>query len=77
MNKYEEALKDILDSKDFEYSGESVYLMQILVKRATPMKPYNQSRIDFGNCSHCKSELESGKPFCPHCGQALDFSTDK
>lgn len=91
MNKYEEALKDILDSEEQTYSGDSVYLMQELVKRATPMKPHvytlfitDGSRnhmwnreISENRCGSCDKKIDRDFAFCPYCGQAIKWSDEK
>lgn len=77
MNKWEEALKDLLESEDKTYSGESVYLLQELVKRATPMKP-NVINMFMGKyrgfCVGCGNVVTSSHNFCNYCGQCLDWS---
>lgn len=93
MDKYERALKRIGDLFEFEESSqvphndeirieykEDFDLLEELVERAKPMKPY--FNCDDWHCSKCDEivflgewEEDTTKPnFCSNCGQALDWS---
>ena len=78
MNKWEEALKDILNSEEKTYSGDSVYLMQELVQRATPMKPNGMFDDECPMCHNDVIDIGYGYKFkfCPICGQSLDLGEE-
>lgn len=51
-----------------------------LVARATPMKPVitgAKHSLIFMGCPVCKDRTSIVNNFCPHCGQALDWSETK
>lgn len=91
MKHYELALIELYDDaiseathqavlRRFQRAKENKVLLQELVNRATPMKPNNlKNRREFmlGRCPQCDNLCVSTVKYCPECGQAMDFSTDK
>jgi hypothetical protein len=88
MNKYEEVLKDIKNTRVwvedifdwdnvFEEDDERFDLLDELVKRATPMKPLNMITTHYGlsvgDCPICKSTVVELRG-CAKCLQAIDWS---
>ena len=94
MNKYQEALQlmkvsnmRIIDEiRDFcnKYNENPFVVLQELVDKETPMKPYKDDLSYSGyRCSNCHSniyELRShnvvNTPYCIWCGQKLDWSDE-
>ena len=80
---YEEAIKNInalnavcgqKDLYDAEFESALALAIEALEKQI-PKKPY----WEYGGC-HCKScglDVLSDEPFCPLCGQAIDWSDDE
>lgn len=78
MNKYEEALNELVD---INYNGEDAQdimeqardILQELIERATPKK---LNSIDvYVKCPNCSNdEIRDIDNYCPNCGQALDWS---
>ena len=69
--------------KEVTHKGiEAQDLLQELVDKATPKKPIKKLDDDFDYefddsythhyCPNCENEVED--TYCPHCGQALDWS---
>ena len=92
MNKYQSALdllydpdKWLLDNKvDFgviskSYAEECKNDLQKLVDRATPMKAKHyekDGRWVNMKCPKCGRSINA-TPYCPECGQTLDWSDSK
>ena len=93
MNKYQEAL-DRIKNKTAIIDGEkmtigaaycdTLSILQELVNKETPMKPYKDDLSYSGyKCSNCHNniyELRSHNiektPYCIWCGQKLDWSDE-
>lgn len=77
MNKYEEAIEDIVVVRLTSAGEEGIKNLQELVERATPMKPkyefMGMGGIPIRVCSKCGFTLKK-EHFCFNCGQALDWS---
>lgn len=88
MDKYQEALKKvekscISDAMEFNYGKlleeveKALSLLQELVNKATPKKPYflNYGGYKIGNwkCPSCDLIITKDN-YCKCCGQALDWS---
>ena len=91
MNKYQEALNQIKHELYAEEDDYNVSLMQELVDKATPKKPYKQmmtSCLEGANsnrtaiyqlsCRNCDSTFEENCDDlnCRYCGQAMDWSEE-
>lgn len=89
MNKYEKALKEIhkdaypnaCECWSAEHYFDNYKILQELVERATPMKPYlwYENNNKLFDCPKCKTTIEyindfTEHKFCLNCGQALDWS---
>ena len=88
MSKELEALKEIFDGRTMTHK-EYIFFEQ-LVKRNEPMKPKvawkneEDKEIVAYRCLNCNGSLGAkldNKPmfpnFCRHCGQKLDWSSEK
>ena len=83
MNKYQEALYDIIDygistdyfNKEAEKPQEEnrILIVQELVDKETPLKPYNIFNIK-PNCRNCDAKLTTVENYCPNCGHRIDWS---
>lgn len=82
MNKYQESLKRIEEVNPSYIDGGDIELLQKLVDRATPKKPFEdlESPIRYVKtyaCPNCHNKFTgSVSIFCYHCGQALDWSEE-
>lgn len=93
MNKYQEALDRMYDNYVYgaKQKEDSYFKLQELVDRATPKKTianhiYGLGGISKTNCPLCRMpqrkalhpvEKLVNPEYCPHCGQALDWSKDE
>lgn len=89
MNKYQEALNEIKNCNCENCYCDSMGVIEVLVERATPMKPLDIHTpvVKWGLCPACKGELNKfhGRPnrvleneaYCRDCGQALDWSEEE
>lgn len=71
MNKYQIALNRVEVALDNRYTidNESLVLLQKLVDRATPKKPYLE--LGYEHCKSCGEAVEDDYLFCHLCGQAI------
>lgn len=93
MNKYKEALSSILFTMHYRVKPKALgkceddnfEILQELVDKATPMKPFKESLQDY-LCPICESYLsydglndpiEEAPKYCSHCGQKIDWSKDE
>lgn len=75
---------DFLHLRDSNTYGDDYYLLQELVDKATPRKPvgynYEHDYTYFSYvrhyCPSCENKVEVKNTYCPHCGQALDWSEE-
>lgn len=79
MNKYQEALNWLRVSTSSKEHNERFELLQELVNKEVPMKPYNQYLIDFGlgncgGCEVCNGLVNYQMAYCPNCGHRIDWS---
>ena len=96
MNKYQEALSSVRFTMNLrmkpKYAAESeeenLDILQELVDKATPMKPYLEGSgcsdghivYDTWFCPNCNTSYEmeyQEYKCCPECEQAIDWSTDE
>ena len=90
MNKYQDSLDNFVKALSYITNFKSVHDwksdLQELVDKATPKKP--ELTINNGFCPNCHQAfgLERTKEamfrprwfsFCPYCGQAIDWITNK
>ena len=93
MTKYQEALNKLVKHIDFPNSPQRAFdsskdeprkyyiALQELVDKATPKKIIQKQVkhwIDY-HCPSCNHKLrrDTQYKYCPHCGQALDWSDEK
>ena len=87
MSKYQEALDYInksictllaLQGIQDEQVIKNLHILQELVDKETPIKPYflNYGGYKIGNwhCSECEGIINTSDMYCKHCGQRLDWS---
>lgn len=86
MNKYQEALENVIDTfvdlSDLEFvpyvTNEDIEALRELVDKAIPKKPIEEINsyddIDFREhyCPNCKREVD--ETHCTACGQKIDWS---
>ena len=79
MNKYQEALDRKVYVESEHYDEKDINLLQELVDKATPKKPYflNYGGYQIGNwkCPICDGFVARDN-YCKYCGQALDWSDE-
>lgn len=72
MNKYQEALNDVINNNlgNWKYKNDSFYFLQELVDKQTPKKAYwNHTYY----CDVCNMEVKKYDNYCPNCGQRLEW----
>lgn len=83
MNKYEEALDDVINKLNGNYIPEvkqQVEVLQELVQRSKPIEveyhvePYGGLKY---YCGVCKAEVESWHNYCWSCSQVINRSDVK
>ena len=75
-NKYQEALNEMYAVlNDSERWHEKKSLLQELVEKETPLKPYNIFNIK-PNCRNCDAKLTTVENYCPNCGKKIDWSDE-
>jgi hypothetical protein len=88
MNKYQEALNRITKYCDVNNGSmleDDLKTLQEFVDKATPKKPdkvidtFCDDTWEYYFCPNCEKEVEcenavDDTPYCPFCGQALDWS---
>ena len=85
MNKYQGAFERIervvVFNKNYNDYRNDLKVVQELVDKETPVKPYNQHLIDFGlgncgSCEICNCLVNYQMEYCPSCGKKLDWSDE-
>lgn len=83
MNKYQEAFESISDNKYQYGTDEQWELLQELVDKETPEKPFydgvpteDGEEVEIRVCPNCCETVNFivNFPYCPYCGQKLDWS---
>ena len=80
MNKYQEALDRFEETfrnvtLDDNLTNERRDLIQELIDRETPMKPYYPTEYPSACCPKCFQNLGDNN-FCRNCGQRVDWSEE-
>ena len=84
MNKLQEALDKLCELGRKELTFREICEMEIavetlqkLVEKATPKKTIFEPHLGIERCFSCGKDVQSYYyKYCPHCGQAIDWSNE-
>lgn len=86
MDKFQKALSESVDRKDKENYKNLKELVDRATQKKKIQKHFNEAELpwDFADkyvlrvaCPSCENKLIEECGFCPHCGQAIDWSNEE